>query len=388
MVSLEDYVDREQSYVKHVFLEQYLEKLVHKIASKYSSIAYVDGFAGPWQSANEKFDDTSFGIALNALRRAKVSWKSKRDVQMSAFLVERDPAAYGRIASISERYPDVSIKTYPDDFLTIIPRILADIPSNAFVFFLIDPKGWKISLHKLQPLLARPNSEIVFNFMFDFIIRATGIDDPTIAADLDELMPYGDWRTRLDEAERQSPGGLSSDQRKEILVSAFSESLTRLGHYHYVAETTVLRRVSDRTLYCLFYGTRNPAGIEVFRDCQINALMEQSKVRAATKVERGELRTGQGEFFHSLHDMGPHELTDFLRGQKLDAERTILQITPRQPQHILYKELWPRVLVRHVVRLTEVNKIASDLRRQGQLQIPDWEKRKQVPQQNYRIQRP
>ena len=71
MVSLDDYVGREQSYVKHVFLERYLEALMFKTASVYNHIVYVDGFAGPWQSANEQFEDTSFGIALNALRRAK-----------------------------------------------------------------------------------------------------------------------------------------------------------------------------------------------------------------------------------------------------------------------------------------------------------------------------
>src|SRR5438128_3754004 len=98
MVSLEDYAGREQSYVKHIFLERYLEALVHKTASTYPHIVYVDGFAGPWQSANERFEDTSFGIALNALRRAKASWKEKRDVRMSAVLVERDPEAYKKLA--------------------------------------------------------------------------------------------------------------------------------------------------------------------------------------------------------------------------------------------------------------------------------------------------
>src|ERR1043166_6052995 len=84
MVSLEDYNGREQSYVKHVFLESYLERLAHKTASVYRHIVYVDGYAGPWQSANERFEDTSFGIALNALRRAKASWKNNgRDIRMS-----------------------------------------------------------------------------------------------------------------------------------------------------------------------------------------------------------------------------------------------------------------------------------------------------------------
>ena len=35
MVSLHDYIGREQSYVKHVFLESYLEALAYKTASAY-----------------------------------------------------------------------------------------------------------------------------------------------------------------------------------------------------------------------------------------------------------------------------------------------------------------------------------------------------------------
>jgi three-Cys-motif partner protein len=113
MVALSDYVGREQSFVKHVFLEEYLERLVYKTASAYPHIVYVDGFAGPWQSANEKFKDTSFGIALNALRQAKASWKQRgRDVKMSAFLVERDATAYRQLARVPAGYRDIAIKTY------------------------------------------------------------------------------------------------------------------------------------------------------------------------------------------------------------------------------------------------------------------------------------
>ena len=78
MVALADYAGREQSYVKHVFLENYLEALAHKIGSTYSHIVYVDGFAGPWQSANERFEEAPFGIALNPLRKAKESLEADR----------------------------------------------------------------------------------------------------------------------------------------------------------------------------------------------------------------------------------------------------------------------------------------------------------------------
>lgn len=387
MVSLGDYEGREQSYVKHTFLERYLEALVHKTASRYPHIVYVDGYAGPWQSANERFQDTSFGIALNALRRAKESWKATRDVRMSAYLVERDAAAYAKLAKVPEQFPDVAVKTYSGEFLTALPAILNDIPPDAFAFFLIDPKGWRIPLRALQPMLARRNSEVIFNFMFDFINRAVNIKDSSIAGGLDELMPHGDFRKKLAAVESEHPSEVTPEKRKAVLVDAFGESLARLGAYKFVAETTILRPVKDRPLYCLFYATRHPTGIEVFRDCQVAALTQQSTTRAVTKVKHAETSSGQKEMFQSLHDMGPEELTSFLHAELAAAETTLLELTPVQPDSVLYEKLWPSILARHVVRRPDVNKIAARLRREGVLLFPDWEKGKQVPQTGYRTQR-
>jgi three-Cys-motif partner protein len=382
MVALSDYTGREQSYVKHVFLERYLERLVHKTASVYPHIVYVDGFAGPWQSANEKFDDTSFGIALNALRSAKASWKGRgREVRMSAYLVERDAIAYKRLAEAPGKYPDVEIKTYGADFLSVLPSILKDIPAGAFAFFLIDPKGWHIPLKALAPMLARPKSEVIFNFMFEFINRAASMKEATVVAGLNELLPYGDWRSALERA------GLSSEERKAILVEAFAANLAHFGKYEYVAETTVLRPLKDRPLYCLFYATRHEKGIEVFRDCQAEALREQSRTRAATKVKHKEAKSGQVEIFQSLHDMGPDELTAFQESERRAAEQTMLRLAPEAPDSIRYGRLWPQVLVQNIVRRTDVVQIAARLRRDGRLLVPDWEKGKHIPQPHYRIQR-
>ena len=73
--------------------------------------------------ANEKFEDTSFGIALNALHRARVSWKEHgRDVKMCAFLVEHDVEVYKQLAQVATKFPDIAIKTYPADFLAVIRK--------------------------------------------------------------------------------------------------------------------------------------------------------------------------------------------------------------------------------------------------------------------------
>jgi three-Cys-motif partner protein len=385
VVAIENYIGREQSYVKHVFLESYLERLAHKIASTYSHIVYVDGFAGPWQSANEQFQDTSFGIALSALRNAKASWKNMgRDVRMAAHLVERDAQAFQKLATLPARYPDVAVRTYSGDFLAVFPQILADIPTDAFAFFLLDPKGWRVPLAKLSPLLARKNSEVIFNFMFDFINRAASIDDPVVIAGLDELIPHGNWRGRLEAAER---AGATPGQRKDILVASFTESLQVIGQYAYVAETTILRPLKDRPLYCLCYATRHPTGIEVFRDCQIMALEEQSRTRAASKVRHAEAVSGQREIFESLHDMAPDDLATFLQTEREAAQQTLLALTPHAPGFAIYGEVWPNVLARHVVRHSHVNQIAARLRAESTLEFPDWEARKRVPQPGYRMQR-
>ncbi len=298
----------------------------------------------------------------------------------------RYPASRGQNCT-PNNIPDISIKTYQADFLNELPTILKDIPADAFAFFFVDPKGWRIRLSDLAPMLGRRKSEVIFNFMFDFINRAASIKDPVVISGLDELIPHGNWRMSLEEAERAQPSGLNSEDRKAILVQAFAESLAQLGSYAYVAETTVLRPLKDRPLYCLFYATRHPTGMEVFRDCQIKALTEQSKTRAATKVKHAASSSGQGEFFQSLHDMGPDELTSFLEAQRGEAARTLIDLTPRKPDFIVYERLWPRVLARHVVRKPDVNEIAAHLRAQGQLEFPDWEKGKRVPQPEYKTQR-
>lgn len=381
MVSLDNYKGREQAYVKHVLLEQYLEALIHKTASSYQHIVYVDGFAGPWQNLSEQFEDTSFGIALKALRRAKGSWKAaRRDVKMSAILVEKAPAAFEKLQTLPPKFPDLDVKPLKGDFVTLIPAILGLIPKDAFAFFLLDPKGWRIPVRAVQPLLARSNSEVIFNFMFEFINRAASIDDPVVIAGLNELLPFGDWRDKLLNA--QSP-----DQRKLVLTNAFKESLTTLGDYKHVCETTILRPDRDRPLYSLFYGTRHDIGLEVFRDCQVKALDAQANARASTKVGKTVTKTGQSELFNSLHEMGQNEAASFLSSEQRKARETLLRLAPDVMSPIRYRDLWPQVLAAHVVRRTQVNQLAAELRKDGLLVFRGWEQRKRVPQPDYLVHR-
>jgi hypothetical protein len=86
--------------------------------------------------------------------------------------------------------------------------------------------------------------------------------------------------------------------------------------------------------------------------------------------------------------MAPDDLSAFREGERRAAAKTLLKLTPEEPRSIVYRDLWPLILARHVVRKVEVNRIAAQLRRERQLLIPNWEKNKQVPQSLYQLQRP
>lgn len=376
------YAGREQALVKHYLLETYLDRLVHKVARSYDQIVYVDGYSGPWLSSGQSFEDTSFGIALSALRKAKASWAALgRTPRMVAHLVERDAKAYQKLATVPERFPDIEVHTHFGDFRALAAEISRRIPNAAFSFVLIDPKGWRIDLNQIEPLIARPNAEVLFNFMFEFVNRAASMSDPLTVSGLDQLIPYGAWRDAL-------PNATTPDQRKRIIVDAFAESLSKVGGYEFVAETPILRPVRDRVLYSLVYGTRKPIGLQVFRDTQVKALREQAKIRGAAKVRAASEKSNQSELFDSFVDMAPDESLASLEGELGQAEATILQLLPTSPEAISYGTLWPKVLSRHVVRETEVASIVAAMRRDGRVLIQDWGPRVRRPQGSYLLARP
>ena len=75
MKPLEYYAGREQTYLKHFFLERYLERVAYNIGSFAAEFVYVDGFSGPWRSEDQTFEDTSFMIAVATLRRVREGLK-------------------------------------------------------------------------------------------------------------------------------------------------------------------------------------------------------------------------------------------------------------------------------------------------------------------------
>ncbi len=177
MPNQEDYEGREQTLVKHLILQHYLERFAHIIFSHWQSITYVDCFAGPWNSKSEKLEDSSFAIALQELRKARDTYSSKRpNLRLRCFFLEENKEACRRLQNFSEQVQGtdeirVLNSTFEDSVDQIRDFVLAGGEDN-FPFLFIDPTGWTgFALRTITPLLRLTPSEVLINFMTSHITR-------------------------------------------------------------------------------------------------------------------------------------------------------------------------------------------------------------------------
>ncbi|WP_343528588.1 three-Cys-motif partner protein TcmP [Sphingomonas sp.] len=384
---LANYAGREQAYVKHHFLADYVERLVFKVASAYKDVVYIDGFSGPWKDQGQSFEDTSFGIALEALQKAKVEWKRIRgvDVTMTALLVEKDSVAFRRLEEVRALYPGINIRTFNGEFVPQVENLIRAIPPRAFTFVLMDPKGWKIDMNAVAPLIRRDNTEVVLNFMFDFINRFASMEQPAIQAGLDALLPGTDWRQRIMACKSDSTEQ-GAESRKDVLTTAIVDVIRRLGGYQYVMETPVLYPTKDRTFYSLIYATRSKVGVEVFRECQHDALKAQDLVRDQLKSDRRAAATMMNDMFAGV-PTGNEFATRWMAEQESAARKMVADVVPQSPEAVRYGDIWPQVLAHHGIRRRRLGRLMAEMRDLGQINFLDWGPRKQVPDDDYRVTR-
>jgi len=247
------YVGREQTLVKHYLLKDYLAALANIIGQRYDSITYVDCFSGPWKAASEQYEDTSFGIALSELKKARNQLDTHfgRHVVMRCFFVEKSPRAYQELKSFVNRAKELGFEVRVEQgrFEDLISEITAFVKASphSFSFCFIDPKGWKaVAIRTLKPLLRLDRSEVLINLMTSHLHRFEKTQD---LSSLFDSEAYG---------ERLS--GLNGQALDDEMVEIYSERLREVGGYQYVCAAIILRPNIDTPHYRLINGSRNPFG--------------------------------------------------------------------------------------------------------------------------------
>ncbi|HYO71349.1 MAG TPA: three-Cys-motif partner protein TcmP, partial [Archangium sp.] len=171
----DEYKGREQTYLKHRVLSEY----VHAWAQKWASTSrgrgavrlwYVDCFAGPWQAQDEALEDTSVAIGLDALQEAATRWGQQ--VGLSAIFVEKDKRSFTRLVDfLKKRSGPVEVHALPGEFGHYIDKINELIQDDpAFLF--VDPTGWKgVGMSNIAPLARVQGRDVLINVMFNHINR-------------------------------------------------------------------------------------------------------------------------------------------------------------------------------------------------------------------------
>jgi three-Cys-motif partner protein len=283
---LSRYHGREQAYVKHYLLEKYLPDWAYKVGTKWNSLVYIDGFAGPWGTTDPNYADSSFALAVDTLRTCRLGLQ-QRGMPLStyAILVESNKEAFAKLNSFAQTAtgPDVSVTAIPGKFVDTISKIneqLKSIGTQAFKFVLLDPMGWAdIPMKRLQPFLKTRSCEVLINLMTKHITRFLNEEDR--AASYNSL--FG--RPGVLESLRSAVG----EEREELAVKEYCQSLQELCGFQFVSSAIILEPQEAKIRYFLVYATNHPRGIEVFKAAENKAANIQEIVRQEKLVQK----TGQ-----------------------------------------------------------------------------------------------
>jgi len=293
------YKGREQAFVKHTLLKSYLERLFMIVGQHEKVITYVDCFAGPWQESSADLRDTSIAISLDIIGKCQEGLrKINHKVKFRALYVEKDESAFKKLEAYLHDRAKGEIETKPmrGEFIDLRADILSWCGARDFAFFFIDPKGWKqaVEIPTLFPLLQRPYSEFLINFMYDFLLRTHTQEER--AEDITAIF-----------GEVPDTQGMSPKEREAFLLKKYRDHLKSVQppskdkpRSAYVA---VLDPVKDRTKYHLVYLTRHALGIKVFMEASEKVDIVQRTVRTRAKQDRRLEMTGQFEIFGSQEDI-------------------------------------------------------------------------------------
>ena len=89
--------------------------------------------------------------------------------------------------------------------------------------------------------------------------------------------------------------------------------------------------------------------------------------------------TNQGEMFGSLTGLALDSSEAFLTGEEHLAEAFLRDLIPMSPAMAAWRDLWPKVMERHVVGRARINQLANDMRKRGTVTFTGWGARQRSP---------
>jgi len=372
-----EYHDREQSYLKHRVLHEYLKLWGRKIGSLARrgpvTLWYVDCFAGPWQSHDEALGDTSIHIGLSALEEAGRIWQENgHDVTLRAIFVETDNRAFARLEQyLDNREGVVETTAFHGKFGSHVSRI-ADLLGDDPAFVFVDPTGFKgVAMEYIRPLLAKRMREVLVNVMFNHINR---FKDDTRAFLREQMKAFFGL----------SEGALEKGLSETDLLRTYRANLKSNCDVTFAADLAVPHPTKRRTWFRLVIGGKHPEVLRVFREVEARVIGgEAASIRAGARDRKTEQKTGQLSLLSGLaaptQDPWYAEANETDRAACIDDLIAVLPVSGRRP----YRDLWPPVLEERHVTEGELAYAVVAAAKAGRLLIaPDKGRRRRAQDQD------
>lgn len=351
---LEQYQGREQSFIKHEFLTQYLQAASYKtLQGRSPTFNFVDAFAGPWRVSDENCSDASFDQALRTLEavRADLGRRGVSGLTIRFCFCERRTEAVERLKAYAEKNSRFEINVFPGSFEDNLSGI-AKACRDGFTFTFIDPTGWDIRSEPVFEFLRERRGEFLLNFMSEHINRHAGWDQ--VAASFGRFLADPDWKDDF----MALPRELSAEERVLVLLKRKMKSI---GVATYLPDIPILKPRENRIKMRLILGTHSRKGLEVFRDVHSKVELSEIQTRnAISDADNAQLglwsKTEESEAQQRALGVGS-------ASHKAAAQLTIMDALTNGPMS--FDDLAALVMEHSAMRLTNTKDLLVVMRQKG-----------------------
>lgn len=374
---LSNYAGREQSYIKHEFLTQYLQAAAYKtLQGRSPTFNFVDAFAGPWQVSDTNFSDASFDQALRTLEavRADLAKNGRIDLKIRFCFCEKRVDAVAQLRQYAQEHSNFEIHVFSGTFEDNLASI-ATACRDGFTFTFIDPTGWNIQSEPILQFLRERNGEFLLNFMAEHVNRHAEYGQ--VSASFGRFLADPHWADEFNT--------LPSDwNNEERVLHLLKRKMKTTKAATYLPDFPILKPREQRVKMRLILGTHSAKGLEVFRDVQY-------------KVERREIETRnqlrkEGDSQNSLFsDDEVAAMQQNAAGvgcpmfQRMAEERIVNLLTDNGDKR--FDAIATAMLEAVPIRPTQLNSLVSEMKNRGVIAF-DLPPRKRVPQPETLIRLP
>jgi len=368
------YLGREQTLVKHTILQRYLLRLAVIVGTWADAITYIDCFSGPWKSKTDDYSDTSFGIAVQELKKAQVELaKQSKHPRFRCFFLEKDKKPFAKLDAFCKSVSEIKAEARNNVLENAVPDILEFYkqggPRNfAFTFF--DPKGWRgIELDVISPLLKITPGEVLINFMTSFTRRFIESQDPELVPGFDRLYGGPAFRAKL--------ASVPKEERDDAMVEEYIRQIKSAGSFRFVCYTPVFQAQINDIHFHLIYATRNEKGLEVFKKEERKAVEVMESARA--NAQQRERESGGTLELLSSTDMHDTQFYNSLRTEYWNKAESKIRYHLSSKRPINYDTLWETALTTPLVWVEDLNTFLLRLRQERKLEITGMGEREKFP---------